>query len=159
MMTVITGLILVIAVVSLLQPSAQRLTAAAIFTAIIVLFDVFFGELDGLAYYGGAAISNFMIVLLTSCIIDPTKMILRLQRLCLGMMITNLAGYLLWFFYYPPFFYNLAFIVLFVISLYILLDRERWFYVGGFTANSWSSYFSISNFEMFRNDKSNREAS
>jgi hypothetical protein len=157
MTSTITYLIMAIVVLSLIQPNAHRLVAAAIFSTVLVCFDIIFGDFDGFLYYGGAALSNFLIVFLTSFISPSSKMILRLQKTCMFMMIANLVGYLLWVFYYPPFLYDLTFAVLFCFSIYTLLDRDRWFYVGGFSSYSWSSCFSISNFKMFRNDKNYRK--
>lgn len=154
----ISSLIAALVVVAIFQPSASRLMAALIFAGVILTFELFFSEYGGFIYYGGAALSNFLVILLTSFINPLSKMILRLQIVCTCMLLANLAGFLIWFFYFPPFVYDLTFAILFSCALYAFIDREndRWFYVGGFTLTSWSSCFSIRNFTSFRNNKANK---
>lgn len=136
----ITYLIYALLVATLTQPNAPRLFAAVTFVGVILLHELAFSSLDGLMYYGSAALLDLLIVVITSGINPVPKMVLSLQRLCLFSILLNLLGWVLWLLYLPPWPYDLAFVAVYAWALYILIRRDR-ADVGGFTMAGWVSCF------------------
>ena len=141
-------LLVVMCALSVVQPTSQRLFAATVFMSITILHNVFFWELDGLAYYGSAAAFDLLIVILTSGINPVPKIILKLQIICITSAILNLCGWLIWYFYFPPMAYNIAFICLYMYTVIVLTSRDKGD-VGGITVRGWFSCFCFSNHPLF----------
>lgn len=136
----ITYLIYALVVVALIQPNAPRLFAAVVFVAVISLHEALFSPLDGLQYYGSAALFDLLIIVLTSGINPVPRMVLSLHRLCIVSILANMAGWVIWFFYFPPLAYDLAFVAINSWALFILIKRDG-ANVGGYSLDSWASCF------------------
>lgn len=136
----VTILICLIIAMAFIQPNAPRLFAAVIFVGVTALHEVFFSDYDGLQYYGSAALFDLAIIILTSGINPIPKMVLSLQKICIVSIVANLVGWILWFLYYPPLLYDLAFVVIYAWTLIILIKRNG-LNVGGYSMDSWASCF------------------
>lgn len=134
------ALISVIAFCALFQPNAPRLFAAVAFAAITLCHHVFLSDLDGLYYYGSAALFDLAIIILTSGINPVPDMVLSLHRICFVSILANLAGWILWACYLPPLAYNISFGVIYLWAVITLIKRNG-DDVGGFTLGSWASCF------------------
>lgn len=144
----ITWLINALAIGILFQQNAPRLYAALVFSSIIYAHEYFMSSADGLLYYGSAALFDLIAVVILGMINPLPKMVLRLQVICMLFIFVNFAGWLLWFTYKPPFYYDLACAVLFAATLVALLLRDKKD-VGGFTMDGWRSCFRVDNFALF----------
>ena len=133
---VITVLISCIAIIALFQPNAPRLFAAVCFAVITLCHEVYFGDLDGLQYYGSAALLDLAIIVITSGINPVPKMVVTLHKICLVSIIANLMGWALWFFHLSPVAYEAVFVVIYAWTLITLLKRNG-SDVGGYTLDSW----------------------
>lgn len=139
---VITYLIYALVVVAFIQPNAPRLFAAVSFVAIISLHEFLLSHLDGFQYYGSAALFDLLIIVLTSGINPVPKMVLSLHKVCITSILANLAGWLLWFLYYPPLAYDAAFVAIYAWALMTLIKRDGLHgMVGGYTMDSWATCF------------------
>lgn len=118
------------------QQNAPRLYAAFVFVGVTLLHDVAFSHLDGIAYYGSAALLDLAIMILLSGVHPLRKTVIRLQVICLISIIANMLGWLIWFVYLPPTAYNFTFFCLYLWALVELLKKDR-DNVGGFTVDSW----------------------
>lgn len=136
----ITYLFLALAVVAFIQPNAPRFFAAVTFVSVTFLHELFLSHYDGLLYYGSAALFDLFIIVITSGIHPVPKMVLSLHKICIASILINLAGWVLWFFYFPPLVYDAAFVVLYVWALITLINRNG-LDVGGYTLDSWATCF------------------
>lgn len=136
----ITYLMYALIVVAVFQPNAPRLFAAVLFVSIISLHELLLSDLDGLQYYGSAALFDLLIIVLTSGINPVPQMVLSLHRICFVSILANMAGWVIWFFYFPPLIYDLAFVAINVWTLIIFIRRDGE-NVGGYSMDSWASCF------------------
>lgn len=136
----ITYLFYALLIVAFIQPNAPRLFAAVSFVTITLLHEILLSDLDGLQYYGSAALFDLGIIIITSGINPVPKMVLSLHKICIASILVNLLGWVIWFFYFPPFLYDLAFVGVYAWALYIFIKRD-WLNVGGYTMDSWASCF------------------
>ena len=141
----ITLLIYAVLIVAFLQPNAPRFFAAVIFIGITLLHELLLSSYDGLQYYGSAALFDLAIIIITSGINPVPKMVLSLHRICIVSIFANLAGWVLWFFYYPPLAYDAAFALIYVWTLITLIKRNG-LDVGGYTLDSWATCFRFNRY-------------
>lgn len=122
---ILSLLIAAICFAVLFQPTRERFVAGAAFAAFLVLHDLLLASADGFAYYGSAALVDLIIVALLHKIEPLPTMALALQRLCVVSIVTNFAGFLLWYNYSPPTAYNVAFLILNAWAVWILTRDVR----------------------------------
>jgi hypothetical protein len=144
----ITVLLIVIAVAVLFQPNAPRFFAAAVFVLVTLSHEFVMSDVDGLAYYGSAALFDMGIIMLTSGINPIHQMVIDLQRICLASVFINLVGYFIWLAYLPPAIYDMSFMVLYTWTLLILIERNG-ADVGGYRMDSWYSCFRFNRPSFF----------
>ena len=140
----ITILLVLITVVAVMQPTIPRFFAAMTFALLTLIHDEGLGHLEGLAYYGSAALIDFVILFILAGIQPIPRMVLYLQLLCILSMLLNFGGWLLWVFYLPPNVYDNAFQVLYGGVLIALLAKDN-YNVGAYTRTGWVSCFHYSN--------------
>lgn len=141
----ITFLIYAHIVVAFIQPSAPRLYAAVLFTAVILLHEFLLSDLEGLQYYGSAALFDLLIIGLTSGINPVPRMVLSLHRTCIASILVNSVGWVLWFFYFPPLAYDATFVLLYAWTLITFIKRDG-DHVGDYTLDSWTACFRFNLF-------------
>lgn len=146
---IITGLLIAIVVLAFFQPNAPRFFAALIFVGITLSHELFLSNLDGLQYYGSAALFDLAIIILTSGINPVPKMVINLHRICIVSIIANLVGWVLWFLYVPPLFYDASFVLIYVWTLITLIHRNR-SDVGGYTLDSWATCLRFNRYSWYR---------
>lgn len=117
------------------QRNAPRLYAALSYLIVNTSCEFLFADTD-VYYYGIAAMSDLLIMILTSQISPMPKMAINLHRLCLVSIIGNGVGWLMWYSYMPPDLYNYFFVALYIWAIIILCERD---YAGvdEFRADSW----------------------
>lgn len=136
----ITSLVIAIAVATVFQPNAARLFAALVFSIVIISHDLILFDLDGLAYYASAALFSLLIIILTSGINPAPEMVITLHKVCIASIIANAAGWVLWFLYVPPTYYNLSLVLIFGWAFFTLTKRDSRD-VGGFSISCWRACF------------------
>lgn len=135
-----TILLSAIGLAVLLQPNAPRFFAALMFASATLSHELFLSHLDGLMYYGSAALIDLAIIILTSGINPVPKMVIALHRICTVSIIANFAGWVMWSLYLPPLTYDLMFMVIYAYTLIILIRKDG-VDVGGYGVDSWRSCF------------------
>jgi len=108
-----------------LQPSQSRLYTGAVFAGILLLHELFFSASTDLMYYGMASLFYVGIIMLTAVAAPVTKLVLDIHKICLASIFINALGWVLWFFYFPPAIYNIAYIGLHCWAIYALMQRNR----------------------------------
>jgi len=135
-------LLVVLAVATIFQPTAPRMYAALCVVGATVLHDLLLSDLDGLAYYGSAALFDLGAIMLIAGITPVPLMVIRLQSLCLLSILANAAGWVTWSLYLSPVAYDAAFLFLYFFMFLVLVQRSDADGVGGcFTVDSWRSCF------------------
>ena len=134
---------MVLCVLCVLQPTAQRIFAGAYFVLITLTHDIFLSSLDGFSYYGSAATGGLLAAVLMTGINPIPKIVLKLQVVCILSAILNFMGWVLWYLYLPPDAYNIAFICLYLYTVIILLSRDKED-VAGITVGGLHSCFRFS---------------
>jgi len=122
---VIDILITIIGIAVFLQPNTARLYVSCIYFLSVVGHDVLFSDYTGIAYYGSAALSDFLAMILISNIRPISIVSISIANICFISIIINTFGWLLWYFYQPPIVYNAAFIVIYVAAFFALLKRDN----------------------------------
>lgn len=87
-------------------------------------------KLEGLWYYGSAALFDLAFIGATVSFSD-SKLLDSLCNISIVSMLLNFFGWLLWFNYYPPAHYDLAFLCLYTWAVVVLLRKDIE-YVGGY---------------------------
>lgn len=109
----------------LLQPSQSRVYTGVVFAGAILLHELFFSESAGLTYHGSAALFYVGIIMLTAAAAPVTRLVLDIHKICLASIMINAGGWLLWFFYFPPEIYNIAYLGLHCWAMYALMQRTK----------------------------------
>lgn len=104
----------------LFQPTMARAIAALVFASFSVVHDIAFSDLDGLAYYGSAALFDLIVILILN-FTPVTKLSIRLQLISAVSISLNFIGWIMWTLYLPPDAYNAAFIVLYSVGAFTLI--------------------------------------
>ena len=95
---------------SLLLVSILCRNAPILFFAFMcILHDVIFGAYDGFAYYGTAAMFDYLVLLVM-------RRSINVQLICLAAIAFNAFGYIAWFLYLPPTLYGYSFLSLYIIT-------------------------------------------
>jgi len=134
----------------LLQPSQSRLYTGGVFAGGLILHEIFFSASTGLIYYGMASLFYVAIIMLTAVAAPVTRLVLDIHKICLASIFMNACGWVLWFFYFPPAIYNIAYMGLHCWAIYALMQRTKrkedgfrtdWGSVNfRLYANSWNKY-------------------
>ena len=136
----ITLLLIVICLAVLTQPNANRLFAALVFAGLTLAHDLYLSDLDGLAYYGSAALMDLAIIILTSGIYPVPAMVVRLHQICLFSIIANCAGWVMWQAYLPPTVYDAMFVFIYIWAVIAMIKKDSGD-VGGYSMDSWRANF------------------
>lgn len=136
----ITVLIMLVVIATILQKDQANLSAALIITSLTLFHELFFSAYDGTKYYLSAALFDMAAIILLSRLNPLPKIALDLQIVSFVSILTNTMGWVVWFRYYPPVIYDLAYVVIYSWVLLLLIKRIR-LHVGRYTGNSRSSRF------------------
>jgi len=126
------------------QPNRSRAIAAALFIGITLFHRFFIAESDGLLYYGGAALADIAIIILTSYFARTPVMVITLHKICFAFIVVNFAGWALWISYFPPFLYDLACAILYILALLSLISGGG-YAMGNDKYNGWYTNIFINN--------------
>lgn len=138
---IISVLLILIGVAVFIQPNAPRFFAASIFIGLTSSHELFLSHLNGLAYYGSAALLDLGIIVLTSGISPIPKMVITLHKICVLSIFVNFAGWIAWRMYLSPVPYEFAFVVIYAWTIVALMKRSGVGDVRGFGLDSWGSCF------------------
>ena len=152
---ILTILLCIIAFLSITQPTAPRLFAALIFIILVFLHDLFLSDLDGFKYYATCALNNLLVIILTAGINPIPKMVIRLHVVCLIAALLNMIGYILWYNYYSSDAYDISFLVIYMYTAFIFIDRDIE-HVGGFASSKWRACFHFHHSSMFHYLRKNK---
>ena len=140
-----TSVVLVVLVVCVcLQPTVVRGYVALLFVGVTLLHEVFEGSLDGLAYYGSAALCDLAIIVLTSGITPVPAMVTRIHLVCFASIVANAVGWVMWSAYLTPTVYNAAFVLIYIVAVAAMLKKDP-SDVGGHSLNSRRTHFRSGN--------------
>jgi hypothetical protein len=79
------------------------------FALMCILHDALFGAHEGFAYYGTAALFDYLVLLIM-------RRSINVQLICLASIAFNTFGYIAWFLYLPPTLYGYSLLSLYIIT-------------------------------------------
>ena len=138
---IIEWLIITIAFLALRQ-DGRRFPAALIFAASLLIHDVFLSELDGLLYYGSAALFDLMVITWLANLKGTSELTVNLLRISLASVVLNFTGWLMWVSYLEPSLYNISYVLLYSCAIIALIKEEGTGY-GGYKLDRWASCFRV----------------
>ena len=107
---------------------AQKIPARRFVACVIALTEAlhygFFNDLDGLMYYGSAALFDLLAIVLIVNLAIPTALAKQMLFISAISIAFNYIGWALWITYMPPTIYNWSFIVLNLCTIICLIKRE-----------------------------------
>lgn len=112
------ALILAIGVSPFFQPTVGRCYSALSFVFLTLFHLVFFQTLDGIHYYGSAAMMDLVIMAMISK--QKSALSVNLQLMCVVSITLNAIGWSMYHFYMPPDLYNAAYTLFYLFCAYIL---------------------------------------
>lgn len=113
-------------VLCLAQKIPARRFVACVIASAEVLHYVLFNELEGLMYYGSAALFDLLAIILIVNFSIPTALAKQMLLISSVSIVFNYIGWALWLTYMPPTLYNGSFIVLNLCTIICLIRREPW---------------------------------
>lgn len=111
-------------VIAALQPTDERMYVAFLFAGLSALHHVILYNVDGIAYYGSAALIDFAVVMFSVRLRILSDAIMLLQNLCVASILVNAMGWVAWMLYAPPSAYNATMLLLYATAIIILLKRD-----------------------------------
>jgi len=111
-------------ILCLTQKIPARRFVACVIAATEALHYGFFNELDGLMYYGSAALFDLLAIILIVNLAIPTVLAKQMLFISAISIAFNYIGWTLWLTYMPPTIYNWSFIVLNLCTIICLIKRE-----------------------------------
>ncbi len=115
------------------QPTVVRGYVAILFVIVTMLHELVGVRLDGLAYYGSAALCDLAIIVLTSGLRPVPAMVSRIHLICLASIIVNAVGWAMWAAYLPPTVYDAAFVLIYLVAVVAMLKKDSSDVMGGHT--------------------------
>ncbi len=111
-------------VLCLTQKMPARRFVACVIAGTEALHYGFFNELDGLMYYGSAALFDLLAIILIVNLAIPTVLAKQILYISIVSIVLNYIGWTLWLTYMPPTLYNWSFVVLNLFTIICLTRRE-----------------------------------
>ena len=106
------------------QPTLNRSVVAGVFVFFIMSHEVLAYSLDGLIYYGSAALFDLFIITIITKVSTASRLCFQLQLICLASIFINALGWVMWFTYQPLDLYNWCFVALNFYAVYCMIARE-----------------------------------
>lgn len=147
---IITILLITMCIVALIQPNMSRLFGAVIFAGLTMVHDIFLSDLDGLAYYGSAALTDSAIIMLTSGIFPIPVMVVRLHYICLISILVNAIGWVMWMAYLSPIVYNMTFMLIYFCVIITMIRKDTSDVRGGYQLDDWRTIISFNRITSWR---------
>ena len=146
------GLIFIILLVGLVQPSAPRLFSAFVFVGAsigLIIADKI-GLLSDYMLYMSSALASVLVMIILSASVLVSSVVLTLHKICLVAILLNLGGYITYELDLSYLGYNLSFTILYIITILTLIKKDGRSDARGFGSNSWRSTVSY-NFHSWSN--------
>lgn len=118
-----------------MQPTLARGYVALLFAGVTLLHEIIGTRLDGIMYYGSAALCDLAIIVLTSGLRPVPAMVTRIHLICFASIVANAVGWAMWAAYLPPTVYNATFVAIYIGAVVVMLKRDN-SDVGGHSPNS-----------------------
>lgn len=113
-------LLVCIGLAPFLQPTVERFEAAFVFSFFIILHEMCFSSMDGLAYYGSAGLFDLMAITVLASM-AYTDLGLGLQLISLASLAGNAVGWVQWTTYMPHEGYNSFFSMVYASAVLLLV--------------------------------------
>ena len=118
-----TAIIVIMCVLAVCQTPLDRRLAAMFFSVSCGLHFLLFGTLEGFPYYFSAAVFDLVVILSIISYCRATKLSDGLIDLCLISIGLNCYGFVSWSLYISPVTYNVSFMALYLIAIFLILRK------------------------------------
>lgn len=98
---------------------SDAVAAGALFVGAAIVHDLWFGALDGFAYYGSAALFDLGVILAIARLSEISEFNQKIQKISVLSIFLNAYGCFAWFAYLSPIAYNWAYIALYGSALIV----------------------------------------
>ena len=123
-MSVTTVMMVALLVAVLMQPSRERLYAAAVFAHVTFYHDALFGDLESWWYYVSAGAADVLVMILLLPVSDRDKLAYQLTMLSGMSMTLNALGIFAWYHEELMEPYRWAFVALYAWAIITMLTRH-----------------------------------
>jgi hypothetical protein len=118
-------LIILSCILSLLQPTKERIAIGVTFSFACVVHLLLCDEFTGFFYYLSAAFFDFVVLAFICSYAKHSRFTDNMIYLCFVSILLNVYGWTIYELYLDPISYNLAFQGLYIAAIYILIKRDR----------------------------------
>lgn len=101
----------------------SRLLCLAIFAGASLAHHLLLGDADGILYYCSAAFFDLIVIFTLSRLSVIYVHVLFMQVICLLLIMANCIGWVIWYLYLPPTYYDLACYALYIAAILCLFIR------------------------------------
>jgi hypothetical protein len=125
---------------AIFQPTLHRFFVASTFAGLTYAHNLHLYELEGFAYYGSDALVYLAVMVITGKLATLDDFTISTHRPCLGAIILDFFGWVIYMLYFDPDPYNAAFGALYALAIATLITRGRANDRGGYTVGNWPDY-------------------
>ena len=141
-----------------MQPNLTRFIVALTYGVITLAHEFFMSDVNSFSYYTSAAIFDLIAMTIMSLIKPVTLITLRLNLICVISVVINFCGWALYYFYCSPITYDIAFVVVYAVVIYLLLSRDKG-HVDDISLDRRGISFYFGFNSMFNNIRKNKDRS
>lgn len=125
---------------AMFQPTLHRFFVASVFAGLTYAHNLHLYQLEGFAYYGSDALVYLAVMGITGSLSFIDDFTINVHRLCVAAIILDLFGWVIYMLYLDPYPYNVAFAMLYAISIVVFLTGRKANDRGGYTVGNWPDY-------------------
>ena len=138
-----TVLVLLISVLAVLQTGPNK-NSALIFALFYTIQEVAWSNNpdNGHLYFGISSLSDFILIYVLGSLHVVSKLTTRLMDVCVGFIIVNFIGWVMWMCYLPLTLYQGVCVLLYLAAITNLLNRGHNQH-GNYNMGSWHKLFRV----------------
>ncbi len=110
--------------------SRRRKSVALIYAVAILGHELFLVDLPGFWYYFSDAVLCLLIISTLYLVNPVTQISMALQKICMSAIICDAVGWIMWYNYLSPDWYNLSFVLIYTCAIWSILTKDGFYYVG-----------------------------
>jgi len=118
-------LVIVLVFVALFQPTQERALAAICFASLTLVHNLLSDYFSDINYYFSDMFLHLWIIFTLVALSEITDFILILIRICIGAIVLNIFGWVIYMLYLSPIYYNYAFASLYIYTIYIMSGKDK----------------------------------
>jgi hypothetical protein len=147
----------VIGLLCFIQPDKPRFLTCLSYASLTFMHEVFISKFTSLPYYSTAAIFDLMSMILMSHVKPVNNLIVKLSVLCVISIVLNFYGWLIYMLYFDPITYNIAFMLIYAVVIFLFVVRDKNSeHNGTYNSGEFSIRFSLN--KIFNNNRKSKKS-